>query len=149
MLNQRRKDSTLRAGAAVATASSVSFALDGTGAGVMGRQSSVASLSPSMTATSTAPAPAPMLGQTVYHSSSRFFGVSARGAKLTRPLSTTADLGVLFTVCVGRLDWVCMYYVCWGHIMRRPVGRSVDQKSIESINRSTFPPPIPDPCTTL
>lgn len=89
MLNQRRKDSSMRAPAA----SRVSFAMDGTGA--MGRQSSVAPLSPSSTTTNTPPAP--MLGQTMGNSS-RFFGVSARGAKLTRPLSTTADLGVVFTV---------------------------------------------------
>lgn len=45
------------------------------------------------------PSAAPLLGQTGgTMASSRFFGVSARGAKLTRPLSTTADLGVVFTV---------------------------------------------------
>lgn len=56
------------------------------------RQSSVAPLSPSVAA--------PPLGQTasMMGTSSRFFGVSARGVKLMRPLSTTADLGVVFTV---------------------------------------------------
>lgn len=68
----------------------------------MRRQSSVAPRSPSA---------APPLGQaaSVAGASSRFFGVSARGAKLTRPLSTTADLGVVFTVrvlsCLAAWGW--------------------------------------------
>ena len=79
-------------GAAAHARRSVSF---------LDRQSSVAPLSPSTTAV-----PPPMLGQASgmgmmgasTGGGSRFFGVSARGAKLTRPLSTTADLGVVFTV---------------------------------------------------
>lgn len=58
------------------------------------RQSSMYPVSPSAS-----PAP-PLLGMagSMVAGSSRFFGVSARGAKLTRPLSTTADLGIVFTV---------------------------------------------------
>lgn len=62
------------------------------------RQSSIYPVSPD----AASPA-APPLGQMATAGSmaaggSRFFGASARGGKLTRPLSTTADLGVVFTV---------------------------------------------------
>lgn len=79
------------------------------------RQSSVAPLSPSMSTTAVPTAvPPPMLGQAsaAGGGGSRFFGVSARGAKLTRPLSTTADLGVVFTV---RCGWfVCVMSMIGG-----------------------------------
>lgn len=96
----KRRDSGAGAGSGLHQRRSVSF-VDRSER----RQTSTA-VGPLPPSASTTSVPPPMLGQAASMmaigggNSSRFFGVSARGAKLTRPLSTTADLGVVFTVGV-------------------------------------------------
>ena len=88
----KRKESTPILGPGTASASaSVRFSVGGF-SGLSSGPSSPSSINSNASS-----GPAPALGMASTATSSRFFGISTRGAKLTRPLSTTADLGVIFT----------------------------------------------------